>query len=97
MDRWFNTAAFAFPNPGSFGNAGRNILTGPGLASWNLSLMKDFTLAEHTRLQFRAETFNAFNRANFDLPGNFVGAANYGRIASAQNARLIQLGLKLLF
>lgn len=97
VDRWFNTAAFAFPNPGSFGNAGRNILTGPGLASWNLSLMKDFTLAEHTRLQFRAETFNAFNRANFDLPGNFVGAANYGRIASAQNARLIQLGLKLLF
>jgi hypothetical protein len=96
-DRWFNTAAFAFPNPGSFGNAGRNILSGPGLASWNLSLMKDFRLAEQTSLQFRAETFNALNRANFDLPGNFIGAANYGRIASAQNARLIQLGLKLLF
>jgi hypothetical protein len=96
-DRWFNTAAFAFPNPGTFGNAGRNILEGPGLASLNLSLMKEFRLAEQTTLQFRAETFNALNRSNFDLPGNFVGAANYGRIASAQNARLIQFGVKLLF
>lgn len=97
VDRWFNTSAFALPNPGSFGNAGRNILSGPGLATWNLSVMKNFRLAEQTRLQLRGEAFNALNRANFDLPGNFIGAANYGRIASAQNARLIQLGLKLLF
>lgn len=96
-DQWFNTAAFAFPAPGTFGNAGRNILEGPGLASLNLSVMKDIRLAEQTALQFRVEAFNALNRTNFDLPGNFVGAANYGRIASAQNARLIQLGLKLLF
>lgn len=95
--QWFNPAAFAFPASGTFGNAGRNILEGPGLASLNLSLLKDFRLAEQTALQLRFETFNALNRANFDLPGNFVGAANYGRIASAQNARLIQLGLKLLF
>jgi len=96
-DRWFNTAAFAFPRRGAFGNAGRNILEGPGLASLNLSVLKDFRLAEHAALQWRVETFNALNRPNFDLPGNFLGAANYGRIASAQNARLIQLGLKLLF
>jgi len=96
-DAWFNTAAFAIPAYGTFGNAGRNILTGPGQASLNLSLMKSFTVREGLNLQFRAESFNLLNHANFDLPCNFVGGAGYGKITSAQNARHVQLGLKLLF
>ena len=106
-NQWFNTAAFAPPcnippqSPctpfGSFGDAGRNILDGPGWRTFNASLVKNFDIREGTNLQFRAEFFNLFNRANFDLPDNFVGSPTFGQILSAQAARRIQFGLKLLF
>lgn len=96
-ERWFNTAAFSIPARGTFGNAGRNILDGPGLASLNLSLFRNIALSESWTLQFRAESFNALNRANFNQPENFLGGAGFGSITSAQNPRHIQLGLKLLF
>jgi hypothetical protein len=96
-DQWFNTSAFAFPAFGSFGNAGRNILDGPGFQNVNLSLMKTTSLKEGVNLQFRAEAFNVFNHPNFDLPDNFLGSPTFGRILSAQSPRHIQFGLKLLF
>ncbi|HXG68700.1 MAG TPA: TonB-dependent receptor, partial [Blastocatellia bacterium] len=96
-DRWFNTAAFAFPPFGSFGNAGRNILEGPGYQNVNASLVKNATLTEELKLQIRAEFFNLFNHPNFDLPDNFLGSPTFGRILSAQSPRHIQFGLKLLF
>jgi hypothetical protein len=96
-DRWFNTSAFTFPAFGSFGNAGRNILDGPGFQSVNVSLMKTTNLREGVDLQFRAEAFNLFNHPNFDLPDNFLGSPTFGRILSAQSPRHIQFGLKLLF
>ena len=96
-DQWFNTSAFAFPAFGSFGNAGRNILDGPGFQNVNVSLMKTTSLKEGLDLQFRAEAFNLFNHPNFDLPDNFLGSPTFGRILSAQSPRHIQFGLKLLF
>ena len=75
-DRWFNTAAFAFPAPGTFGNAGRNILEGPGYQNVNASLVKNTALTERFNLQFRAEAFNLFNHPNLNLPDNFLGLAN---------------------
>ncbi len=96
-DRWFNTAAFAFPPPGTFGNAGRNILDGPGFQNVNASLMKNTSLTEGVNLQFRAEVFNLFNHPNFNLPDNFLGSPTFGRISSARDPRHIQFGLKLLF
>jgi hypothetical protein len=96
-DRWFNTAAFAVPTRGTFGNAGRNILDGPGLQTFNLSLVKNTVFSDRYTLQFRSEFFNAFDRANFGLPDNFVGNPAFGRILSAGDPRRIQLGLKLLF
>jgi len=96
-DRWFDTAAFSIPARGSFGNSGRNILDGPGLASVNVSLLKDTSLREGLTLQFRCEAFNLFDRTNFDLPDIFLGSPTFGRISSAQGERRIQLGLKLLF
>jgi hypothetical protein len=95
--QWFNTAAFAFPAPGTFGNAGRNILDGPGYQTVNLSLMKNTALSERLNLQFRAEAFNLFNHPNFNLPDNFLGSPTFGRITSARDPRHIQFGLKLLF
>jgi outer membrane receptor protein involved in Fe transport len=96
-DRWFNTSAFAFPQYGTFGNAGRNILVGPDFQNVNASLVKDTKIKESLNLQFRAEIFNLFNHANFDLPDNFLGSPTFGQIRSAQAPRHIQFGLKLLF
>ncbi len=95
--RWFNTSAFAIPPRGQFGNAGRNILDGPGLATINASILKDTTLAEGVVLQFRTEAFNLLNRANYDLPDSFLGSPTFGRVLSSQNPRRLQLGLKLIF
>jgi hypothetical protein len=96
-DRWFDTTAFALPPFGSFGNAGRNILTGPGYQNINVSLLKNTTLAERATLQFRAEGFNLLNHTNFDLPDIFFGSPAFGKIQSAGSPRRIQFGVKLLF
>ena len=96
-ERWFDTTAFAIPTKGTFGNAGRNILNGPGQQNINVSLLKHFTLSEAMRLQFRLEAFNLLNHTNFDLPNLFVGSPTFGRVSSAQSPRHLQLGLKLLF
>lgn len=96
-DQWFNTAAFAFPFPGTFGNAGRNILEGPGFQNVNMSILKNTRFNERFNLQFRAEAFNLFNHPNFNLPDNFLGSPTFGRITSARDPRHIQFGLKLLF
>lgn len=95
--QWFNTAAFAFPTPGTFGNAGRNILDGPGYRNVNASLLKNTMLTERFNLQLRAELFNLFNHPNFNLPDNFLGSPTFGRITSARDPRHIQFGVKLLF
>ncbi|HYO92500.1 MAG TPA: TonB-dependent receptor, partial [Pyrinomonadaceae bacterium] len=94
-DQWFNTAAFAFPPRGTFGNAGRNILEGPGYQNVNASLVKNTALNERFNLQLRAEVFNLFNHPNFNLPDNFLGSPTFGRITSAREPRHIQFGVKL--
>jgi hypothetical protein len=95
--RWFDTSAFVIPPRGSFGNSGRNILDGPGLQSVNVSVVKNFAVKESSSIQFRAEFFNLFDRANFDLPDLFVGSPTFGRISSAGQPRRVQFGLKWLF
>ena len=70
----FNTCAFATNTIlGSFGNAGRNIIQGPGVQNWDISLLKVFPISEQKHLEFRAEFFNAFNHYDpeFSNPGNF--------------------------
>ena len=94
---WFNTAAFALPPFGTFGNAGRNVLAGPSLRNMNLSLLKDTKLGDKATLQFRAEMFNVFNTPNFEQPSIFLGTPGFGRVLSARDGREIQFGLKLLF
>ena len=96
-DHWFDTTAFAVPPFGSFGNAGRNILTGPAYRNVNVSVIKTTGLSERARLEFRAEAFNLLNRVNLDLPDIFVGSPTFGKIQSADSPRRIQFGLKLVF
>src|SRR5579864_3605894 len=105
---WFNPAAFLAPsntaaNAGFYGNVGRNTLTGPGLATWDFSAVKDTRLRENLSLQFRAEIFNLLNRANFNLPNAVVFTPSgvsptAGAITSTSTtARQVQFGLKLLW
>jgi hypothetical protein len=109
--QWFNPQAFLAPpaNSGFYGNAGRDIFTGPGLATWDFSVLKDTTIHERLRLQFRAEIFNLLNRANFNTPNliaftpptasNPTGiSGTAGAITSTSTtARQVQFGLKLLW
>src|SRR4029077_12370878 len=94
---WFNPAAFTVSPYGTFGNVGRNILDGPGLGTGDLSLRKNTLIGERMNVQFRAEAFNLFDRANFDLPDIFVGSPTFGRIQSAGAPPPIQLSLKFRF
>ncbi len=96
-NQWFSTAAFSMPAFGSFGNAGRNILEGPGYQNVNLALLKQVSLPGRARLQLRAEAFNLLNRTNFDLPDNFFGSPTFGRILSAGSPRHVQFGARLMF
>jgi Carboxypeptidase regulatory-like domain len=67
---WFNPTAFAVPVPGQFGDAGRNILCGPGLAQFDLALQKDFQLREGIKIALGVEGYNLFNHPNFAVPSN---------------------------
>ncbi|HYP14794.1 MAG TPA: hypothetical protein VEQ63_12775, partial [Bryobacteraceae bacterium] len=95
--RWFDTSAFLVPARGNFGNAGRNIVEGPGLATVNVSLLKNTALTERVTLQLRAEAFNVANRTNYNQPDNYVYSSSFGSILSAGSPRRIQFGAKILF
>ncbi|HTD56785.1 MAG TPA: hypothetical protein VK670_15450, partial [Silvibacterium sp.] len=102
--QWFNPAAFVAPHAGTFGNAGRDSLSGPGLADLDLSIGKTTTIHERLRAQFRAEYFNILNRANFTTPNPVVFSSasttspTAGVItATATTSRQLQFGLKFLF
>jgi hypothetical protein len=101
VTEWISRSAFQRLNvqtqAGQFGNAGRNIARGPSYANVDLALVRDFDLLTDTRLQFRAEVFNAFNRANFGIPVADLNSPNFGRILSAGPPRLMQFALKLMF
>ncbi len=94
---WFDTAAFSIPAAGTFGSAGRNILTGPGYTIADLALVKRIRFGDGRNLEFRVEAFNIINHPNFDLPNSIADSAQFGRIFSAGAARQIQLGFKLNF
>lgn len=103
--QYFNPAAFLVPASGTYGNASRNSLVGPGFANLDASLRKNTAIAEGLNLQFRAEFFNVLNHTNFGTPNEVVYSAagttpspTAGVITStAATSRQIQFGLKLLF
>ena len=119
-DRWYNPEAYTLPNPlglatpqpGFFGNLGRNTIIGPKLFGVDFTLTKRFQFGESKDLTFRAEFFNILNRTNLGLPDNepldpdaadsgevkYLGGA--GRISADQtttSSRQIQFGLKFTF
>lgn len=96
--RWFNVNAFQSPVlPFTYGNAGRNIVIGPGVVRADFSVHKDFRLGDGHMLEFRTEFFNIFNRANFLQPGNTFGTPSFGVIFGAFDGRDVQFSLKYNF
>jgi hypothetical protein len=89
------------PNNYAYGNEGRNLLHGPGVANVNFSLFKNFPIKERLKLQFRMETFGLFNHSNFGNPASTFGTSSFGNITSlsamAPGSRVIQFALKLQF
>jgi hypothetical protein len=105
-DGFIDPTAFQLQPPGFYGNAGRNILEGPSLHTFDLGVFKNTTAWEKLNVQFRAEFFNLFNHANFALPDNLsvftselsTVPANFGRITrTVTTSRQIQFGIKFLF
>lgn len=99
IQRWFNTTAFREPAPGTFGTIGRNTLRGPGTATVDFSAFKRFPMpfSENHKLEFRGEFFNLINRVNLGNPTMARINANFGRITSAGEPRIVQLGLRYPF
>ena len=112
IDSWINASCFTIDaleqalsaGQPRFGNSGRNILNGPGLGNLDFSAFKDFTLHERAKLEFRFESFNMFNHANFYSPvatfngiSKGVPVGNFGVIGGSSEARDIQFGLSLKF
>ena len=98
VERWFRTDAFVVPPAYSFGNAGRNSLRGPGFASFDVAISRQFRSGGHRASTVGIQVFNLFNRANFDLPEHFVDEpATFGRIASAKAPRQVQLAARFEF
>ena len=104
--------AFTVPPPYTYGNVARRVdyIRGWKYFNENVAVFKNTRITERVNFQIRAEAFNAFNRVLFNLPDTFVGAydpnspgnvrrnPNFGLYqGQANNARVVQLGAKLIF
>jgi hypothetical protein len=94
----FNPAAFAVPDPFTFGNMGRNSLRSDWNRNLDFSVFRSFSFTESTRLEFRFEAFNATNTPVFGIPDNYLGDPNFALVSStASTERQLQAALKLYF
>ena len=103
-DLYYDPCQFVPAPLGFFGTVGKNTLITPGLATIDLSFVKNFGVTETTRAQFRAEFFNLFNRPNFGDPDITPFSSNGGRDVNAgkitetiTSPRQLQLGLRYIF
>jgi len=95
------TVSFRLPAAGMYGNSAPNLIRGPGMHNWDVSVFKNFALRETVRVQFRAEFFNFFNHTSFSGIGTGLPATatntTFGQVTAVAPARTVQFGLKLAF
>jgi hypothetical protein len=95
---YFNTTAFTRETLGVYGNSSRRFFHGPGINNTDLAVLRNFHIHESHEVQFRAESFNAFNHAQFNNPAATVNnAGTFGQITSARPPRIYQIAVKYLF
>jgi hypothetical protein len=97
LNNWFNPAAFVQPAIGSIGTSGRNAYLGPASRTVDLSLVRSFGLRNMNRIEARVEAFNAFNWMRWGDPITVFSDANFGRILSAGDPRILQFAVKYQF
>jgi hypothetical protein len=98
LERWFDVSAFSVPALYKHGTSGRRVIDAPGFRNLDFSLTRSFPIRESTRLEFRAEAFNAANHPNFGAPNNFIDRPAPGAITSTVNTgRRFQFALKLYY
>ncbi len=95
--RYFDTSKFVPNAIGTFGNSAKNMVRGPDYFNTDLALVKVTNVTGSVDLQLRAEFFNIFNNVNFNAPNSNVSSAQFGRITTALDPRILQFGVKLLF
>ena len=95
INQYLNKAAFAPNALGTFGSLGRNSFRGPSMANVDLGLHKNFRVTERFNTQFRFESFNTLNRVNLGSPETNFASANFQRITSAGDPRILQFALRL--
>ncbi len=97
-DHFYNVNAFSSPAPFTFGNAGRDILPGPGNAVVDIALHRQFTIQEGKTIQLRAESFNLANHPNIGIPGPYLDFGPFfGKAFSAGDPRRMQFALRFDF
>ncbi|MBZ5611414.1 MAG: TonB-dependent receptor [Acidobacteriia bacterium] len=97
-DHFYNVNAFSSPAPFTFGNAGRDILPGPGNAVVDVALHRQFTIREGKTIQFRAESFNLVNHPNLGVPGPYLDFGPFfGKAFSVGDPRRMQFALRFDF
>jgi hypothetical protein len=100
---YLNTASFVAAPLGGFGNEGRNAFNGPGNWNFDASFFKMTRVTERTKLEFRFEAFNALNHPQYGNPSTTLSAGTFGKItnvataSTSTGARVLQMGLKLMF
>jgi hypothetical protein len=98
IESWFNTGALVAPEPGTFGNMGRNTLFGPGLVTSDVSLRKTFNFTERIRFDLQGNATNWLNHPSFSQPDLLIGPGHVGKITrTTVGGRQIELILKLRF
>jgi hypothetical protein len=97
VSKWFDTSVFANPAPLTFGNSPRSGLRGAPVVTTDATLEKSFFLTERWKFDLRAEFYNLFNHAIFNVPGFTFGAADFGAVSSARSPRTAQLSARLSF
>ncbi len=95
--QWFNTAAFAVPAPGTFGDSSRNMLVGPGTIDFSMSLGKTITVREGKTLDLRMTAANVFNHANFSSIDTVVNSPTFGQVIGVGSMRKVQLQARFNF
>jgi hypothetical protein len=109
VNQYFDTSLFTVNAIGTYGNAPRNKLAGPGYFNIDMAALKYFPINERMKFQFRAEFFNLLNNVNFNVPGggsanpdesavgNIVGTGSFGQLTHAADPRILQFALKFIF
>ncbi len=93
-DLWFNTEAFEFTAPYTYGDAGTRIIPRPFWHQLDMSVFKKFQIWEDINTEFRVDMFNTFNHTNFNGPGTTFGDGSFGRVSGSGRGRIIEYSLR---